>query len=196
MRIRFIIAILLLCLALFSLSLPCLASEDPPVPPEEPGVLQRFGERLNQVWHSSSYDLYVPLYTWHNRFMYDDEHINRYNENPWGLGLGKSIFDEDGDSHLLYAMGFMDSNNYFEPIVGYAFLKNWYPDGNRDGWRLGAGFTLSVTGRHEYSYIPLPLPLPVVGVGYGRFDIQATYIPGTYNDGNVLFACVRWRFGK
>ncbi len=183
------------CLAALLL-FPCgaFAAEDE-AQPEKPGVVQRIEQRLSQVWHSSSYDLYVPLYTWHNRAMYDQKHIDRYNENPWGLGLGKSFVDEDGDWHALYAMGFMDSYNKFEPIVGYGFLKMWRPFGP-DGFRLGGGFTLGITAREQYDYIPMPLPLPMAGIGYKQFDIQAVYIPGTYNNGNVLFAWFRWNFSE
>lgn len=141
------------------------------------------------TWEEHSYDAYVPLYAWHNRLTYDKEHLDKYNEYPWGAGLGFSRFDEDGDWHSLYAMYFKDSNGYGETMFGYAFLKNKY-------WhdiRLGYGFTIGATQRHEYSYIPVPLPLPMVGIGYGRFDLQAAYVPGIKNDGNVLFIWSRIR---
>ena len=136
-----------------------------------------------------SYDVYVPLYAWHNRLTYDKKHLDKYNENPWGAGLGFSRYDEDGDWHSLYGMYFKDSNGYGETMFGYAFLKNKY-------WhdvRFGYGFTVGVTQRHEYSYIPVPLPLPMIGVGYGRVDLQAAYVPGIKNDGNVLFVWTRIR---
>ena len=139
-----------------------------------------------QTWASDAYDLYVPLYDWHNRLAYDDEHIDKYNENPWGAGIGVSRFDTDGDWHALYAMAFIDSNDYVETMFGYAFLKNWYFDDVKN-FRFGAGFTIGLTQRHEYSYIPVPLPLPMIGIGYKRFDLQAAYVPGIRNDGNVLF---------
>ena len=141
-----------------------------------------------ETWNDhSSYDLFVPLYAWHNRLTYDREHIKKYNENPWGAGLGMSRFDEDGDWHSLYAMYFKDSNGYGETMFGYAFLKNH----NWHDVRLGYGFTVGATQRHEYSYIPVPLPLPLIGIGYGRVDLQAAYVPGIKNDGNVLFIWTR-----
>ncbi|SUC47438.1 Lipid A palmitoyltransferase PagP precursor [Providencia stuartii] len=69
----------------------------------------------------------------------------------------------------------------------------WIP-GELDGFKMGAGFTLSVTARDDYYYIPLPLPLPLVSMEYDRLALQATYIPGTYNNGNVLFAWLRWQW--
>lgn len=153
----------------------------------------KFKRNMSETWHQGDYNYYLPVLTWHNRFTYDREKINRYNETPWGFGMGKYRYDEDNDWHALYAMAFIDSNNRFEPIVGYGFQKMWTPNGNNDGFRMGAGFTLSITARHEYHYIPMPLPLPLVSIEYGHLALQATYIPGTYNNGNVLFAWLRWQ---
>lgn len=147
---------------------------------------------LSQTWNSGQYDLYVPLYAWHNRLTYDKDHIDKYNENPWGAGVGVSRYDSDGDWHGLYAMAFQDSNDYVETIFGYAFMKNWYAESIQD-LRAGLGFTIGLTQRHEYAYIPVPLPLPMAGIGYKRFDLQAAYVPGVKNDGNVLFVWSKFR---
>lgn len=155
------------------------------------GPLTRFVNRLGKVWNSPTYDLYVPIYTWHNRLMYDADKAASYNENPWGLGFGRSMFDEDGDWHALYVMGFMDSFDKFEPIVGYGYLHNWYFGGNKD-WRFGLGYTLGITARENYDYIPMPLPLPMFGLEYKKVGVQAVYIPGTYGNGNVLFGWLHW----
>lgn len=53
-----------------------------------------------------------------------EKKTNRYNETPWGFGMGKYRYDNDGDWHSLYAMAFMDSNNRVQPIMGYGFEKN------------------------------------------------------------------------
>ena len=106
---------------------------------------------LKQTWNGGTYDLYVPVWTWHNRLFYDKDKIEKYNEEPWGIGFGVSRYDEDGDWHGLYAMGFKDSNFYLETIFGYAYLKNWELDNDGD-WKGGIGFTASLTQRHEYSF--------------------------------------------
>ena len=147
---------------------------------------------VSETWQSDTYDLYVPFYAWHNRLAYDDEHIEKYNEEAWGLGIGKYRYDKDGDWHGLYAIAFKDSNSYLETMFGYAYQKNWFVNCNRD-FRVGLGFTVGVTQRHEYSYIPVPLPLPIAGIEYGRFALQAAYVPGIKNDGNVLFSWFRFR---
>ena len=50
-------------------------------------------------------DLYVPVRTWHNRLFYDQEHIDKYNEEPWGIGFGRSFW-EGNEWHGVYAMAF------------------------------------------------------------------------------------------
>ena len=75
---------------------------------------------ISETWNSDTYDLYIPFYAWHNRLTYDDEHIDKYNEEAWGLGIGKYRYDKDGDWHGLYAIAFKDSNSYLETMFGYA----------------------------------------------------------------------------
>ena len=147
---------------------------------------------FSETWNSDSYDLYIPFYAWHNRLAYDSEHIKKYNEEAWGLGFGKYRYDEDGDWHGLYAIAFKDSNFYLETMFGYAYQKNWFVNCNRD-FRVGLGFTVGLTQRHEYNYIPVPLPLPMAGIECGRLALQAAYVPGIKNDGNVLFTWLRFR---
>lgn len=147
---------------------------------------------VSETWKSDTYDLYVPFYAWHNRLAYDEKHLKKYNEEAWGIGIGKYRYDEDGDWHALYAMVFKDSNFYAQTMFGYAFQKNWFVNCDPD-FRVGAGFTVGLTQRHEYNYIPVPLPLPLVGVEYHRFALQAAYVPGIKNDGNVLFTWLRYR---
>lgn len=50
----------------------------------KPGLWQRFTD-MAQTWNNSpNHDLYIPAVIWHNRWAYDDEYLNRYNERPWG----------------------------------------------------------------------------------------------------------------
>jgi len=143
-----------------------------------------------EIWEKHDYDIYVPFYAWHNRLTYDREHIKKYNENPWGGGLGISHYNDEGTWSGLYAMGFKDSNSYLETYFGYARQWNWYA-GESNQWHAGVGYALGLTQRHEYSYIPIPLPLPMVGAGYRNLEVHGAYVPGIKNDGNVLFMFAR-----
>lgn len=147
---------------------------------------------MKDAWSCGNYDLYVPIRAWHNRLFYDSDHVEKYNEEPWGGGIGKSVWDGN-EWHGIYFMMFKDSNFYQQTIFGYAYQYNW--DISKSGdWKVGAGYTLSLTQRHEYSYIPVPLPLPVVSLTYERFSLQAAYVPGVKNDGNILFTWLKFSF--
>ena len=153
----------------------------------------KFKTNVSQTWQDGDYNLFIPINTWHNRLTYDKEKIDEYNEMPWGLGIGKGRYDSDGDWHGLYAIVFEDSNYHPQTIFGYAYQKNWFVNCNPD-FRVGVGFTLSLTQRAEYAYIPVPLPLPLAGIEYQDWSLQAAYVPGLKNDCNVLFTWLRYRF--
>jgi palmitoyl transferase len=165
--------------------------------PERPGFMGWWDSWTNDVsttWNDSpNKDLYLPVITWHNRLTYDKEKTDKYNERPWGGGYGISRYDENGDWHGIYLMAFKDSHNKWEPIGGYGYEKIWQPAQDKN-FRLGLGYTAAVTARDDYSYIPIPFVLPLASVGYDKLTFQATYIPGTYNNGNVFFAWLRYQF--
>jgi len=110
-----------------------------------------------------------------------------------GGGYGISRFDSDGDGHGIYLMALKDSFSHWEPNGGYAYEKIWRPLDER-GFRLGLGFTTSVSARDNWHYIALPAPLPGASTSYQQLTFKASYIPGTYNNGNVFFAWLRWQF--
>lgn len=158
--------------------------------PKEASMLSSIQETVSQTWQSTDYELYIPVNVWHNRHYYSDEKIDGFNENPWGLGLGKYRFDNEGDWHGLYAMAFFDSHRKIEPAVGYGFQKIWHSSENT---RLGLGYTVAVTARKEYHYIPTPIILPLVSVQYKGVAVQSTYVPGGNGYGNILFTWLRWQ---
>ncbi|STW06141.1 lipid A acylation protein PagP [Klebsiella grimontii] len=62
---------------------------------------------VSQTWNEpQNYDLYLPFLSWHNRFMYDKEKTDNYNEMPWGGGFGVSRYNQEGNWSSLYAMMF------------------------------------------------------------------------------------------
>lgn len=158
------------------------------------GTWDGFKNNVSHTFYSNKYELYLPIRIWHNRLTYDQDNIKKYNERPWGGGLGKYYIDEKGNQHSLYTMVFKDSHNDFEPIAGYAWQKNWRLD--KDGnWRVGAGFTVFITARSDFDYIPFPGALPLVALEYKRLAIQGTYVPGfSRNSGNVALFWAKWKF--
>lgn len=155
---------------------------------------EKLKSNIKETWYNNTnHDLYIPVHTWHNRLTYDKEKYEEYNEMPWGIGFGKSRYDADRDLHFVYFMAFEDSNHHPQTIFGYAYQKNWY-FGEDDSWHYGVGFTASLTQRSEYHFIPLPLPLPILGIGHNNFSVQAGYVPGGKNNGNVMLTWLRVHF--
>lgn len=158
------------------------------------GWFSTFTDKVSQTWSAPEhYDLYVPAITWHARFAYDKEKTDKYNERPWGAGFGQSRWDEKGNWNGIYLMAFKDSFNKWEPIGGYGWEKTWRPLTD-DNFHVGLGYTVGVTARDNWNYIPIPVLLPLASIGYGPATFQMTYIPGTYNNGNVYFAWMRFQF--
>lgn len=149
-------------------------------------------QRLHQVWTEGDTDLYLSGYAWHNRYVYPREKIKRYNENAWGGGLGKGLFDEKGNWHGLYAIAFLDSHGHVEPAAGYAYLKvfNVYKD-----LKAGIGYSVLVTSRVDINHnIPFPGAVPWASVFFKKISIAATYIPGNSKNGNVLYILGKYSF--
>lgn len=149
---------------------------------------------FHQIWNEGDNELYISGYAWHNRYTYRPEKIKTYNEQAWGGGLGKGLYDERGNWQGLYAMAFKDSHNNLEPVLGYAYLKVAHLG---ESLKLGAGYTVLVTARPDIFHgIPFPGALPWVSVTWRRATLSATYIPGAQGAGNVLYILGKWTFDK
>ncbi len=179
------------CLKILVVLAGCVFAFSAPAAAEQPEtkVLDFLERDIRKIWASENWDLYVPVNTWHNREMYDKKKTDSYNEKPWGLGIGKHIYEDDV-LRGLYFMAFSDSHSKVEPIFGYMRQWNYYFDRDKN-FSVGAGYTLGVTFRDDYNYLPIPVPLPVFGMQYKKFSLQTTYIPGPYNMFNVLFTWIR-----
>lgn len=156
----------------------------------ETSYLSSWCANVVRTWSDGNVDAYVPVWTWHNRAQYDSVNLDRYNELPWGIGIGKHYYDKDGDLHRLFTMAFLDSHNKVEPLAGYSYEKIFHPG---EDWKLGFGYTAFVTARSDIAnYFPFPAVLPLWTVQFGRFSIEQTYVPGGHNNGNVLFTWLRF----
>ena len=149
-------------------------------------------EQLNQTWTDGDNELYLTGYAWHNRYLYPKKKLDTYNEAAWGGGLGKSLYDKDGDWNGLYAIAFLDSHKNIEPVIGYAFLKMAHVTPELG---MGIGYSVLVTARRDiFHNIPFPGILPLISVSYRQVTAAATYIPGSQGAGNVLFCYVKYIF--
>ena len=149
-------------------------------------------EHIDRIITQGNTDLYLTGFTWHNRHRYTPEKIKSYNEQAWGGGLGKSYYTPDNYWNGLYAFAFLDSHSQVEPIAGYGFLKRVaiFKDTN-----VGVGFTAFLTSRTDILHrIPFPGALPLVAFSYQHLSLFATYIPGAFGAGNVLFCFAKYMF--
>lgn len=142
-------------------------------------------KRLYQIWTEGHGDMYVPFYAWHNRWTYTSDKLPYYNENPWGAGMGKGIWDEHGNWQGLYAMVFLDSHKNVQPMGGYGYLLTYHPTPDSG---LGIGFTAMMTARPDIlNNWPFPGALPLGSIYYKNVMLLGAYVPGGENIGNVLF---------
>ncbi len=168
-------------------------SQDKLVRNSSPDLFQSVGHRLHRIWHEGKTELYLPAYAWHNRYTYSQERLSTYNENPWGGGLGKGLYDKDGDWQGIYAFAFLDSHKNVEPVVGYAFLKVLHLTENA---YTGGGIFVLATARPDiFHNIPFPGALPWISIGYRKASLAATYVPGASGAGNVLFLIAKYTLG-
>lgn len=149
---------------------------------------------VSRIWNTGSSDLYVPVHTHHLRSAYDPELIAEFNENPWGIGYGRSYKDDQQGWHGLYAMTFKDSHSRPEPIAGYGRL---YSMGRYLGINTGIGYTAGMTARRDIAhFVPVPIVLPLVSLEVGKLTLMTTFIPGGHNTGNIIFMFGKYSFSK
>ena len=160
---------------------------------DQKGFFEDAWDSLKLTYDEGAPELLIPTYTWHLPFAYTREKINQYQNFPYGLGYGRGRYDEKGNYHGVYAMGFQDSHFKPEWLVGYAWKTYWRLGGEIKG---GLGFTVGVTTRADYShYMPVPLIFPVGSIESGRWSLDVAYVPGGKGNGNVMFFTNKWRFG-
>ncbi|MCD8516402.1 MAG: lipid IV(A) palmitoyltransferase PagP [Burkholderiaceae bacterium] len=158
----------------------------------EPGWFDTAWQNVNEIWDTGDTELYVPFLTYHMRWAYRDDLIQKYNEFPAGLGLGKARYNDKGNWESIYAMGFADSHNKPSFMVGYAWAPTW--DLGND-FKAGVGLTgFLMTRTNEFNGFPFPGILPIASISYKQLAIQASYVPGGQNNGNVLFMWGKWTF--
>lgn len=149
-------------------------------------------KRLSDTWSQGRHDVLLPLYSYHLRSAYTKEKIESFEENSWGLGYGRTRYDDEGNWHTLYAMGFRDSHGKFQPIAGYGHQWMW---GERESLHAGLGYTVFVTARSDIGrYLPLPGILPIASVNYRRTAMNMSFMPGGKGNGNVLFLWTSFGF--
>lgn len=152
---------------------------------ETESLLDRACAHVTDTWDQGGDDLYLPFHTYHLRSAYSSQKIDSFREDNWGLGYGRSRYNESGNWEGLYAMAFLDSHSNVEPMVGYGYEWIW---GEREALHAGLGYTVLVTARSDISnYTPIPGVLPIASINYHDVAVNTTFVPGGKGHGNVFF---------
>lgn len=154
---------------------------------------ERAAQRISNTWNEGEPELYVPLHIHHVRSAYSQEKIDSFNESPWGLGIGKGTYDEDGDWHGLYMIEFKDSHYKPEYLAGYGYTAFWPVHGQL---KAGVGYLAFLTTRSDIGhYTPFPLAVPTAAVEYAqKYSFNLLFVPGGRNNGNVFIFWGKVRF--
>jgi len=138
-------------------------------------------------------ELLVSGYAWHIPATWTPERRAELNSNAWGLGLGRTVEDPDGDTHTVFYLGFLDSHKNWESNLGYAWSTYW---GSRESLQLGLGYTAMIVQRPDIADgWPFPAVLPLASVRYQQATMVTTYIPalgGGINHGSTLYVFGRF----
>ncbi|MQY51487.1 LPS assembly protein LptD [Rhodocyclus tenuis] len=155
---------------------------------------ERIWSPVQNIWEVGSPEIYLPFHTYHLRQFYTSEQIARYQEKPFGLGVGRGLYNEKGDWEGLYTMGFQDSHFMPQWMAGYAWKTFWRPT---EDLRLGLGYTAFLMMRADvFHYIPFPGILPLASIGYKNLSLETAYVPGGKGNGNIFFFWAKWELGK
>ena len=171
--------------AFFSLySLPMYAEEQQGT---DLSMFQFVKEHFCNIWNDGKYLVQLPVHTFHSPLTYDADKRKDYNENPWGIGVGKYIEPTPNRRYGLAAITFQDSFNKPEPTLFYSWQHLWRP--GKD-FRPSLGFVAGITFRDNYHWIPVPGAAPTIGFDYKSFSVDTLYVPGF----DVFLTWLTWRF--
>lgn len=141
-------------------------------------------DQFRLIRDQGSTDLYLSGYARHGRNTYTKERLKEFNENAWGVGIGRRLRDARGNDDIIYALGISDSHYKPQLMAGYA--HEWiYPMG-ASGLELGVGYTAMLMSRQDYfGGFPFPIALPVGSIGTRDIKLRASYVPRlSQNKGN------------
>ena len=155
---------------------------------------ERIWAPIANVYDHGQWELYLPLHTHHLRSKYTQEKIDSYQENPYGFGFGRGLYNERGNWEGLFAMGFQDS--HFKPsyTAGYGWKAVWRPS---EDTRLGLGYVAGLMTRKDVAgYFPFPVVFPIASLAYKNLSLETTFLPGAAGAGNIFFVWAKWELGK
>ena len=149
-------------------------------------------QRSKDAFSHGRNDYYASGYIWHAPWAYSADKREELNEAAWGGGFGRSVVDENGNTHSLYATAFRDSHAKPQYNVGYLWMTYWTLAGGLKG---GLGYSLFFFSREDIgNRWPVPVLLPGASLRYNGVELIGTYVPGFTQGGNVGYFFARFSF--
>ena len=153
---------------------------------QEKGWWSGAWDGTKRIWREGGHDLYLSGYYWHSPVWYSAEQRSKYSDTAFGLGYGRTLTDEKDNQRMLFAIVAQDSLRKPMYLAGYAWLARWRI--GDEGFRVGAGYSVTVISHSSLDYIPVPFPTPMLSLGTDRVSAFATWVGGvTYFFGKISF---------
>lgn len=202
---KFIIFIIALMVSVPSFAQEQVVEEKAPEQTEVPQESQNFAKRwwnastgrVSKIFDEGKNDFYLTLYAYHDRFTYTSEKLKELNEGAFGLGLGRSIVNENGNDEMIFAMTHLDSHSDIQVNAGYAWVKKFHV---MENLQLGIGYAAGLVSRSDFAgRIPIPFILPLGTIDFGKGTLNIILIPKLndgINNGNVLFIFAKFSWER
>lgn len=202
---KFIIFIIALMVSVPSFAQEQVVEEKAPEKTEVPQENQNFAKkwwnastgRVSKIFDEGKNDFYLTIYAYHDRFTYTSEKLKELNEGAFGLGLGRSIVNENGNDEMIFAMTHLDSHSDIQVNAGYAWVKKFHV---MENLQLGIGYAAGLVSRSDFAgRIPIPFILPLGTIDFGKGTLNIILIPKLndgINNGNVLFIFAKFSWER
>jgi hypothetical protein len=173
--------------ALTALSSGTALAQSASTPAQEKGIWDSASDTVTKIEKDGKWDLYLSGYAKHFHAKRDD-----LNEKVYGLGIGKTYRNAQGDDESLFFIANRDSFKKPEYMAGYAY--QWISS-TSSGLEFGAGYSLFLMSRSDvFDRVPFPAILPIASVGTKQYKLMASYAP--FKPGSDSHTSVLVIFGK
>lgn len=177
-----------------TISAPLQAQETPDTTGWFSKTFSQTKNRLDNIAENGDQEVYLSGYSYHGRHTYTEERIRELNKKAWGLGGGRTLYNESGNDESLYLFAIRDS--HFKPQIMAGYAYEWIWSIPKTLVEVSAGYTAMLMSRQDYfGGVPFPIALPVAGIGVKGAKFMASYVPRlSSNKGNGDVLLMFFRF--
>lgn len=177
-----------------TISAPLQAQETPDTTGWFSKIFSQTKNRLDNIAENGDQEVYLSGYSYHGRHTYTEERIRELNKKAWGLGGGRTLYNESGNDESLYLLAIRDS--HFKPQIMAGYAYEWIWSIPKTLVEVSAGYTAMLMSRQDYfGGVPFPIALPIAGIGVKGAKFMASYVPRlSSNKGNGDVLLMFFRF--